>query len=54
MIDLNKKMVAYGNLYITLKECDEWHVTKSGKDHSVLFSGTYDECIKYCKKEYTK
>ena len=53
MLEFNKKMVAYGPYYIT-KDGDKWHVTKSGKDHSVLFSGTYDECIEYCKKEVVK
>lgn len=53
MVELNKKLVAYGHYYIT-EEYDAWSVTKSGKDHSVLFSGTYDECIEYCKKEYKR
>ena len=48
---LAKDMVAYGDYYIT-KAGDVWHVTKSGKDKSVLFIGSYDECIRYCQRAY--
>ena len=53
MIDLKYNMVAYGNYYIT-EAGDKWHVTKSGKDQSVLFSGSYDKCVEYCKKEVVR
>jgi len=47
-IHLNENMVAYGSYYIT-KTAKGWDVTKSGKDKSVLFNGTYEECITHCK-----
>lgn len=48
---LNKNMEAYGDYYIT-KTGEVWHITKSGKDKSILFKGSYDECIEYCKRAY--
>ena len=48
MFSMNNEMVAYGEYYIS-KVRESWEVTKSGKDKSVLFSGSYDECIAYCK-----
>lgn len=47
-ISMNDEMVAYGEYYIS-KVRGSWEVTKSGRDKSVLFSGSYDECIAYCK-----
>lgn len=48
---LNKNRVACGDYYIT-KAREAWNVTKSGKDKSILFKGSYDECIEYCKRVY--
>ena len=48
MFTMSEKMVAYGKYYIT-KNGEGWDVTKSGKDKSILFTGSYDECIRYCK-----
>ena len=51
MIELNKKMVAYGHYYITLKGCDEWIVSESGTE---LFRGTYDACVDFCRLNFRK
>ncbi len=48
MFSMNNEMVAYGKYYIS-KVGGSWEVTKSGKDKSVLFSGTYNDCLEYCK-----
>jgi len=48
MFTMNNEMVAYGKYYINKSEKTR-EVTISGKDKSVLFTGSYDACINYCK-----
>ena len=51
MIELNKKMVAYGHYYITLNGYDEWIVSESGME---VFRGTYSECVEFCRLNFRR